>query len=111
VGWWDPFGAAVVAFSGCRVGGSVTCADTRRVDPKAQVRCAFVGRLSAFPSPLKLGATSPAARYGTMSTGDIIDSQVLVSKTADGVDLGSLWDEFTELLDVYTTTPPSSATC
>jgi hypothetical protein len=53
----------------------------------------------------------PAARYGTMSTGDIIDSQVLVSKTADGVDLGSLWDEFTELLDVYTTTPPSSATC
>ena len=36
-----------------------------------------------------------------MSTGGIIDSQVLVSKTADGVDLGSLWDEFTDLLDVY----------
>lgn len=47
------------------------------------------------------GATSPAARYGIMSTGDILDSQVLVSKTADGVDLGSLWDEFSELLDVY----------
>ncbi len=46
-------------------------------------------------------ATSPAARYGILSTGDIIDSQVLVSKTADGVDLGSLWDEFIELLDEY----------
>jgi hypothetical protein len=46
------------------------------------------------------GATSPAARYGTMSTRDILDSQVLVSKTADGVDLGSLWDEFSGLLDV-----------
>ena len=47
------------------------------------------------------GATSPAARYGTMSTGDILDSQVLVSKTVDGIDLGSLWDEFSKLLDIY----------
>jgi hypothetical protein len=49
--------------------------------------------LAAFPI---YGGTAPSAQYGINVVGD-----VLVNRTADGVDLNAVWTEFRDLLDLW----------
>jgi hypothetical protein len=47
------------------------------------------------------GATVPVGRMGTHTAADIVSGSTLVSQTADGVDLNTLFEELTELLSIW----------
>ena len=59
-----------------------------------------VATLDGVPVYAIYGAT---ARYGIHAAGDVLDSNVLVTQTGDGIDLTELWTEFQELLTAYNT--------